>query len=75
MNHCTQKEALLAYVREHHFITRRDAAIKLSVMNLWARVADLESDGFKFDRRRTTTKGGKRVMQYWLKGQAARAAA
>ena len=64
----TQKQAVLAYVRKHKFITRYTAAVELRVMNLWARISELEDeDGFRFDRRRTLSANGKRVLQYWLR--------
>lgn len=64
----TQNERLLAHLKEHHFITRLDAAKKpLFIMNLWARVAELEEQGYRFDRRPYTTKTGKHVLQYWLR--------
>lgn len=66
----TQNERLLAYLRKHHFITRREAAAKLEIMNLWARVAELElpkNGGHRFDRRPYTTRTGKHVLQYWLR--------
>jgi hypothetical protein len=66
MSDRTQKQALLAYVRRHHFITRWHAAVKLGVMNLWARISELEDDGHRFDRRTAKLRGGKRVLQYWL---------
>lgn len=63
----TQKQAVLEHVRKHKFITRY-TAFKLGVMNLWARIAELEDeDGYRFDRRRAESKTGKRVMQYWLR--------
>lgn len=72
----TQKQAVLAYVRKHKFITRYTAAVDLGVMNLWARVSELEDeDGYRFDRRRTLSARGKKVLQYWLvEGRRARAA-
>ena len=64
----TQKQAVLAYVKKHKFITRYAAAAELGVMNLWARISELEDeDGYRFDRRRTVSANGKRVMQYWLR--------
>lgn len=71
-----QKQAVLAYTRKHKFITRYTAAVELGVMNLWARIAELEDeDGYRFDRRRAVSKQGKRVMQYWLReGRLAKAA-
>lgn len=69
----TQNEALLAYVKKHHFITRLDAAKKpLFIMNLWSRVAELEEQGYRFDRRPHTTRTGKHVLQYWLRQGGAR---
>jgi hypothetical protein len=62
---------VLQYVQKHKFITRYIAAVELGVMNLWARIAELEDeDGYKFDRRRTLSANGKRVMQYWLRSYA-----
>lgn len=64
----TQKQQVLDYAKKHKFITRYIAAVELGVMNLWARISELEDeDGYRFDRRRTVSKNGKRVMQYWLR--------
>lgn len=68
----TQNESLLAYLKKHQFITRRDAAIKLGIMNLWARVSELEEQGHRFDRRPYTTRTGKHVLQYWLRQAGSR---
>lgn len=66
MSHPTQNQALLAYLKKHHYITRRDAAIKLGIMNLWCRIAEIEEAiGYLLDRRWITTRTGKRVLQYW----------
>lgn len=75
--HQTQNDRLLAYLKRHHFITRRDAARKLEVMNLWCRVAEIEKQlGYDLDRRWITTKTGKRVLQYWWRdGKRGRQAA
>lgn len=71
----TQKEAVLAYVRRNHFITRMDAFKHCATCNLWARISELEDDGHRFDRRRIQLRSGKFVMQYWLvRGKQARAA-
>lgn len=72
----TQKQAVLAYARKHKFITRYVAAVELGVMNLWARISELEDeDGIRFDRRRTLSGNGKRVLQYWIReGRLAKAA-
>lgn len=71
----TQNLRLLAYLKRHHFITRRDAAVKLGIMNLWARASEIESQGYKLDRRVVQSRTGKRVMQYWLRpGKERRAA-
>lgn len=62
----TQNQRLIAYLKKHHFITRRTAARELEVMNLWCRVAEVEEElGYKLDRRWVTTRTGKRVLQYW----------
>lgn len=78
MSHCdrTQKQQVLEYAKKHKFITRYIAAVELGVMNLWSRIAELEDeDGYRFDRRRTTSRNGKRVLQYWLvEGKRAKAA-
>lgn len=73
----TQNFRLVAYLKKHHFITRRDAARKLEIMNLWQRVAECELAGFRFDKRPVKSSTGKRVLQYWLRqssGKRARAA-
>jgi hypothetical protein len=71
----TQKSAILAYVKQHHFITRMDAFKHCATCNLWARITELEDDGHKFDRRRVKLRSGKYVLQYWLRrGKQARAA-
>jgi predicted patatin/cPLA2 family phospholipase len=64
----TQKKAILSYVKKHRFITRYTAATELEVMNLWARISELEEeDGYRFDRRKAKSKRGKKVLQYWLR--------
>lgn len=66
----TQNEALLAYVKKYHFITRYEAFIELGITNLWARIAELETPQYgryRFDRRPYTTRTGKHVLQYWLR--------
>lgn len=72
----TQNARLLAHLKKHRFITRLEAASKpLYIMNLWSRVAELEEQGHRFDRRPHTTRAGKRVLQYWLvEGRQAKAA-
>jgi hypothetical protein len=68
MSNCrdTQNRRLISYLKEHHFITRRDAAVKLGVMNLWSRIAEIEEElGYELDRRWIKTRTGKRVLQYW----------
>jgi hypothetical protein len=63
----TQKQLVLDHVRKYGFITRYTAAVELGVMNLWARISELEEeDGYHFDRRRSLSANGKRVMEYWL---------
>lgn len=62
----TQNARLIEYLKKHHFITRRDAARKLEIMNLWQRIAEIEQElGYELDRRWVTTRTGKRVLQYW----------
>ena len=68
----TQKQRLLAYLKRNHYVTRMDAFRHCGCCNLWARIAELESDGYRFDRRTVKTRNA-RVMQYWLR--AARKAA
>lgn len=63
----SQNAAILAYVRRRHFITRMDAFRHCQVCNLWARIAELEEQGYRFDRRPVKTRTGKRVLQYWLR--------
>lgn len=60
-----QKQLIMRYVKRRKFITRMDAA-RIGVLNLWARAAELEAEGARFDRRIVKTRSGKRVMQYWL---------
>lgn len=74
----TQNERLIAYLKRHHFITRRTAAVdaNLQIMNLWSRIAEIEEEiGYKLDRRWITTKTGKRVLEYWWRPSKARKAA
>jgi hypothetical protein len=68
----TQNERLLAYLKKYHFITRYEAFIELGITNLWARVAELEEQGHRFDRRPYTTRTGKHVLQYWLRQAGSR---
>jgi hypothetical protein len=71
MSRDTQNARLIAYLKKHHFITRRTAARDLEIMNLWCRVAECEEEiGYKLDRRWTTTRTGKRVLQYWWRTSA-----
>lgn len=64
----TQNDRLLAHLKKHHFITRLDAASKpLFIMNLWSRIAELEEQGYRFDRRKTESREGRQVLQYWLR--------
>lgn len=64
--HQTQNERLLSYLKRHRYITRAPAFTKLGIANLWARCAELRELGHRIDGRRVTTRGGARVMQYWL---------
>lgn len=68
----TQNERLIAYLKKHHFITRRTAAVELGIMNLWQRCSEIEDMGYKLDRRRVKTRGGAYVLQYWLRSVVAR---
>lgn len=62
----TQNQRLIAYLKKHHFITRRTAARDLEIMNLWQRCTEIEHElGIRLDRRWITTRTGKRVLQYW----------
>lgn len=63
----TQNERLVAYLKQHHFVTRLIATRPpLLIMNLWSRIAEIEDEiGYKLDRRKATTKTGKRVLEYW----------
>lgn len=68
----TQNDRLLAHLKKHHFITRLEATkAPLFIMNLWQRIAEIEEEiGYKLDRRKHTTKTGKRVLQYWWRSSA-----
>jgi hypothetical protein len=68
----TQNDRLLAYLKKHHFITRLEATKPpLFIMNLWQRIAEIEDElGYKLDRRKVTTRTGKRVLQYWWRTSA-----
>lgn len=70
----TQNARLIAYLKQHHFITRRDAARKLEIMNLWSRIAECEVARYRFDRRVVKSSTGKRVLQYWLRQSSAKRA-
>ncbi len=62
----TQNDRLLAYLKQHKFITRAPAFSKLGIANLWARAAELRERGHRIDGHWTKTRGGARVLQYWL---------
>lgn len=62
----TQNDRLIAYLKRHRYITRAPAFTKLGIANLWARAAELRERGHRIEGRRVTTRGGARVMQYWL---------
>jgi hypothetical protein len=72
MSRDTQNERLLAYLKQHHFVTRLIAARPpLLIMNLWCRIAEIEDElGYKLDRRKATTRTGKRVLEYWWRSSA-----
>jgi hypothetical protein len=74
VSHDTQKQRLLSYLKRHHYITRMDAFRHCGCCNLWARISELESDGYKFDRRWIKTRNEVKVLQYWLRSAARKAA-
>lgn len=42
----TQPDRLLSYLEQHRHITRIEAATELGIMNLWARIADIEGSPY-----------------------------
>lgn len=61
----TQNDRLLAYLKEHHFVTMRLVFTKLHINNPWARLSELRKE-HRIEDRVVTTKGGARIKQYWL---------
>ena len=61
----TQNDRLLAYLKQHHFVTMRDAFNKLHINNPWARLSELRKQ-HRIEDRTVETRGGARIKQYWL---------
>lgn len=62
----TQKERIVRYLKETGSITALEAVKELGVLQLSARLCELEDDGYRFDRTAECTKNryGERV---WYK--------
>ena len=52
----TQKDRVLMYVKEFGSITRRESYIDLGIVELPARICELEAMGYKFDRTPESSK-------------------
>lgn len=46
----TQAEKVLSFIQHHGYITRYKAVYELGIFELAARIAELESIGYKFDK-------------------------
>ena len=56
MARITQKQRVLDYVKEFGSITRRDGFMDLGIVELPARICELEAMGYRFDRKQETSK-------------------
>jgi hypothetical protein len=61
----TQNDRLLAYLKEHHYVTARYVMTKLHINNAWARLSELRKK-HRIEDRFVKTKGGANIKQYWL---------
>lgn len=52
----SQKQRVLDYVNEFGSITRRDGFVDLGIVELPARICELEAMGYRFDRKQETSK-------------------
>lgn len=56
MARVTQKQRILDYVKEFGSITRRESFLDLGIVELSSRIGELESMGYRFDRKTETSK-------------------
>lgn len=52
----TQKERVLLYIQEFGSISRREGFLDLGIVELSSRIGELESMGYRFDRKTETSK-------------------
>ena len=52
----TQKDRILAYLKEFGSITRRESFLDLGITELSARIGELEDAGYQFDRKSEASK-------------------
>ena len=52
----TQNEMIVEYIREHGYITRRDAMIQLGIGNLPARIQEIRYRGINIITERSDSK-------------------
>jgi hypothetical protein len=52
----TQNEMIVEYIREHGYITRRDAMIQLGIGNLPARIQEIRDRGINIITERADSK-------------------
>lgn len=72
----TQKDRVLRYLREFGSITRAEGFTELGIVELPARICELQRDGYLFDRETVTKKNryGEAVSftKYTLREEGAR---
>lgn len=66
----SQPAKLLSYLESRKSITRKEAA-RIGIMNLWSRISDLESLGWRIARS-WVEHNGSRFMRYTLVGSPKR---
>lgn len=63
----TQAERVMAYIGEFHSISSWEAFRDLGITRLAARIADLESEGVHFDRKREAVKNRYGEQTYYTR--------
>lgn len=66
MNHQSQCERILKYLRNGHTLTKLEALRKFDSMHAGARILNLREDGWRIKTTMIKTPTGKRVARYSL---------